>query len=67
MAKCSLCGNILKLGRGKMFVKKSGDIYNFCNSKCQNNWNMGREGKNLKWTGKFEKGHTPKKEMQEKA
>ena len=57
MTKCSLCGIVLKLGSGKIFVKKSGEIYNFCNSKCQNNWEKGREGKNLKWTPKFQKGN----------
>jgi len=56
MAKCILCGDALKLGRGKIFVKKSGEIFHFCNSKCQSNWKKGREGKSLKWTSKFQKG-----------
>lgn len=43
-------------GRGKMFVKKAGNVFQFCNSKCQRNWKLGREGKRKKWTKKFEKG-----------
>ena len=32
-----------------MFVRNDGRIFYFCGSKCQKNWNMGREGKKLKW------------------
>ncbi|MCK4335682.1 MAG: 50S ribosomal protein L24e [Candidatus Aenigmarchaeota archaeon] len=47
--KCSVCkSNVLK-GSGKMFVRNDGRIFYFCSSKCQKNWNMGREGKKLKW------------------
>ncbi len=47
--KCSVCkSNVLK-GSGKMFVRNDGRIFYFCGSKCQKNWNMGREGKKLKW------------------
>lgn len=47
--RCSVCkSNVLK-GSGKMFVRNDGRIFYFCSSKCQRNWNMGREGKKLKW------------------
>ena len=53
MVKCSFCSENLVQGRGKMFVKVSGDIFYFCGSKCQKNWNMGRLGKETKWTKTF--------------
>lgn len=48
--KCSFCSKAIPLGRGKVFVKNDGRMFHFCDSKCQANWNMGREPKNLKWT-----------------
>lgn len=51
--KCSFCGADVKAGSGKMFVKSSGIVFNFCGSKCQKNWSMGRDGKHVKWTGRF--------------
>jgi large subunit ribosomal protein L24e len=58
MVKCSFCHDTLPDGRGKMFVKASGQVFHFCNSKCQKNWNMKRVGKKVKWTKAFanEKG-----------
>lgn len=48
--KCSFCGAKVPEGRGKIFVKTTGQAFQFCNSKCQKNWNKGREGKHTKWT-----------------
>jgi len=56
MPKCSFCGGKTPEGRGKMFVRNDGKIYYFCNSKCQKNWKLGREGKSVKWTPSFQKG-----------
>jgi len=53
--KCSFCGAKIPKGRGKMFVKNSGQIFYFCNSKCERNWSMGREGKKTRWTETFKK------------
>jgi large subunit ribosomal protein L24e len=50
MVKCSFCGGIVLEGRGKMFVRNDGKIFYYCNSKCQKNWRLGREGKHIKWT-----------------
>ena len=36
-----------------MFVRNSGQVFYFCKSKCQKNWKMGRDGKNVRWTGRF--------------
>ena len=55
MAKCSFCAGAVPEARGKMFVRNDGKIFYFCNSKCQKNWRMGREGKYKKWTEAFRK------------
>ena len=56
MPKCSFCGKNIPEGRGRMFVRISGQVLNFCSSKCKNNWKMRREGKKLKWTETYRKG-----------
>ena len=55
-AKCFFCGKTINAGEGKMAVKASGDIIRLCSSKCEKNWEKGRQGKRTKWTKKFEKG-----------
>ena len=55
MVKCSFCQGTVPEGKGKMFVKTDGKIFNFCDSKCQKNWNMKRVGKKVRWTKAFEK------------
>ena len=52
--KCSFCGDGLQEGRGKMFVKVSGQVLYFCNSKCQSNWGKKRQGKHTRWTKRFQ-------------
>jgi len=53
--KCSFCDETIPHGRGKMFVKNDGRIFYFCNSKCQNNFRLGRDGKETKWTKTYAK------------
>jgi large subunit ribosomal protein L24e len=55
MPKCTFCGKNLPEGKGKMFVRLSGQILYFCSSKCHKNFNMGRAGKKTKWTETFRK------------
>ena len=50
MTKCSFCAGKVPEGRGKTFFKNDGKIFHFCNSKCQNNWKLKRQGKKTKWT-----------------
>ncbi len=50
--RCSFCDRNITKGTGKMFVKGDGTIYYFCSSKCEKNFNLGRESKKLKWTKK---------------
>jgi large subunit ribosomal protein L24e len=55
MPKCTFCGKGTPLARGKMFVRNDGKIFYFCNSKCQSNWKLRREGKKTMWTHTFRK------------
>ena len=50
--KCSFCGGKLPQGRGKLYAKTTGQVFYFCNSKCERNWQLGRDGKRVKWTGR---------------
>ena len=50
MPSCFFCGCQMPEARGRMFVRKSGQVLYFCSSKCQNNWKLGRQGKKKKWT-----------------
>ena len=56
--KCSFCGDAIPQGQGTMFVRNDGRILHFCSSKCDRNFEMGREGKRKKWTKAYasEKG-----------
>ncbi len=51
--KCSFCGDTIPHGRGKLFVKNSGQTFLFCSSKCQKNSRLGRDGKKTRWTKTF--------------
>ena len=62
MPKCNFCGGKTPDARGKMFVRNDGKIFYFCNSKCQKNWKLHREGKKVKWTKVFEKKKAPVRE-----
>ncbi|MBU0898893.1 MAG: ribosomal protein L24e family protein [Nanoarchaeota archaeon] len=55
MTRCNFCGNELFEGRGKMLVKNDGKIFYFCSSKCENNWNHGKQGKHTRWTELYRK------------
>ena len=48
--KCSFCSETMPFGTGLMYVRNDGRILYFCNSKCERNTEIGREGKNKKWT-----------------
>ncbi len=48
--KCTFCKNEIEQGTGKMYVEIKGKVSNFCKSKCEKNFLMGRVPKKLKWT-----------------
>jgi large subunit ribosomal protein L24e len=37
-------------GTGKMFVRKDGQIFFFCSTKCQKNYKLGRISRRVPWT-----------------
>lgn len=47
---CSFCGEQIEPGTGKMFIKKDGNIFYYCRSKCQKNHKMGRIARRVRWT-----------------
>lgn len=47
--KCSFCKSSIEKGTGKMFVKNTGEIFYFCSSKCEKNFNLGRNPRKVKW------------------
>jgi len=50
MAKCTFCGDTIRKGTGKMFVKTEGRILYFCSSKCEKNMlKLKRTARKLKW------------------
>jgi len=54
--KCSFCSRTLEPGTGKLYAKKDGTTFYFCSSKCENNFNMGRVTRKVKWARKGAKG-----------
>jgi large subunit ribosomal protein L24e len=56
MVKCIFCNENLKLGTGKMYVKKDGKILYFCSMKCEKNMlKLKRKPAFVKWTTKKKK------------
>jgi len=52
--KCSFCGYNIEKGTGKIFVKKSGKILNFCSTKCEKSTlKLKRKPLVVRWTKEF--------------
>ncbi|HLB70836.1 MAG: 50S ribosomal protein L24e [Candidatus Methanoperedens sp.] len=47
--KCSFCGGGIEPGTGKLYARKDGTVFYFCSSKCQNNSDLGRIPRKVKW------------------
>ncbi|OKY77123.1 MAG: Ribosomal protein L24E [Candidatus Methanohalarchaeum thermophilum] len=48
--ECSFCGDSIRPGRGKMYVKTNGEVYYFCSSKCQKNMlGLKRRPRDVEW------------------
>ncbi|MDD3574459.1 MAG: 50S ribosomal protein L24e, partial [Methanospirillum sp.] len=47
---CSFCGLPLEPGTGKMYVKKDGQIFYYCRTKCQKNHRLKRIPRRVRWT-----------------
>ena len=49
--ECTFCGTEIEPGTGMMYVKKNGQVFNFCSSKCRkNHLNLGRVPRYVKWS-----------------
>ena len=56
MVKCTFCGEVLKKGTGKMYVKRDAKLLYFCSNKCEKNMiKLKRKAITTKWTQRFEK------------
>ena len=54
--KCSFCGKNIEKGTGKIYVKSSGKIINFCSTKCEKNLlKLKRKPRKIRWTEMFRK------------
>lgn len=62
MAKCNFCNSVVKQGRGKTFVARDGRALNFCSSKCEKNFLLGRNPKRVNWIRKAKKKKAEEKE-----
>ena len=51
---CSFCGNAIEPGTGKLFIKKDGTVYYFCDNKCKKNRiDLGRVPRRTRWTVRY--------------
>jgi large subunit ribosomal protein L24e len=51
MGKCDYCGITFEKGTGKMYIKDSGKILNFCSHKCEMDMIVyKRKARDYKWT-----------------
>lgn len=73
---CSFCGNAIEPGTGKMYIKKDGTVYYFCNNKCKKNRvDLGRVPRRTRWTVRHaelkatvlrkQRGEVPEEEFKE--
>ena len=56
MTDCTFCGEVIKKGTGKIYVKKDGKVFNFCSNKCEKNLlKLRRKPITTRWTKLFKK------------
>ena len=48
---CDYSGQEIEPGTGTMYVKNDGTVLWFADAKCEKNYRMGREARDLEWTG----------------
>ncbi len=48
---CDYSGQEIEPGTGTMFVKNDGTVLWFADAKCEKNYRMGREARDLEWIG----------------
>jgi large subunit ribosomal protein L24e len=50
--KCSFCGQEIKNGRGIVYAKVDGTVYNFCSRRCRKYTLMKKDPRKFKWAMK---------------
>ena len=53
---CDYSGQEIEPGTGTMYVKTDGTVLWFADAKCEKNYFMGREARDLEWIGEDEEG-----------
>lgn len=54
--KCSFCGFNIPAGTGKIYAKKTGEVYYLCSNKCEKNlFKLERNPRNVQWTTEFKR------------
>ena len=54
--RCSFCREDIEPGTGKMFVKKDGNVLQFCSRKCEKNMlELKRSPRKVNWIRKKQK------------
>lgn len=48
--ECAFCRESVPKGKGKIFIKSTGKSFPFCSSKCEKNFEKGREPRSTEWT-----------------
>lgn len=52
---CSFCGNEIEPGTGMTYIRKDGNILNFCSRKCRINMlKLKRVPRKIKWTREYQ-------------
>jgi large subunit ribosomal protein L24e len=53
---CTFCGKNIPRGTGLLFVKKTGQTFNFCGTKCERNMlKLKRQSRKTLWTKDYAK------------
>ncbi|MFP4591676.1 MAG: 50S ribosomal protein L24e, partial [Halobacteriales archaeon] len=48
--ECDFCGETIAPGTGLMYVRTDGTTFHFCSSKCESNYDLGRDPEETRWT-----------------
>ncbi|MES3518461.1 MAG: 50S ribosomal protein L24e [Natronomonas sp.] len=64
---CDYSGQEIEPGTGTMFVKNDGTVLHFADAKCEKNYLMGREPRDLEWTETAREGRDRGDEQAEEA
>lgn len=51
LGDCTFCSNNIQPGSGVLYVRRNGDTFNFCSSKCRRNMlGLKRVNRYTRWT-----------------